>query len=148
MNDPAARGHPLGVAIGNDPLVPHAVAVFHVAAEYIGNGLDAAVWMPWKTRKIMIRVVVSEIIKQQEGIEQSDLVVPEHPSEVHAGAFHCGFAFENPFYCSCLFHYRLLLTLLYVIPAPALIVLGQAAAGIQFLVSGFRVKPGMTAKTK
>ena len=38
-----ARGHPLGVTLGDDPAAPRAVAVLDLAVDHVGAGLEAAV---------------------------------------------------------------------------------------------------------
>jgi len=48
VDDAAAGGHPLNVARGDDPFVPHAVAVFHPAMDNVGDRLNAPVRVPGK----------------------------------------------------------------------------------------------------
>jgi hypothetical protein len=45
--------------------------------QHIGDGLDAAVWMPWKPRAIILRTIVAEVVEQQEWIELAGITEAE-----------------------------------------------------------------------
>ena len=85
VDDAAAGGHPLHVAGGDDAAVAQAVAVLDVAAQHVGDGLDAAVRMPGEALQVLVRLVRAEVVEQQERIEQLRLAEAEGPVEVHAG---------------------------------------------------------------
>ena len=80
MDDSASGSHPLHVTRGNGPVVPHAVAVFHGSGEHIGDGLDAAVGMPWETCQIIFRYVIAEVIQQKKWIEVGGVAETEGAS--------------------------------------------------------------------
>jgi hypothetical protein len=75
VQNAAARSHPLYVAGCHLAPVAETVAVLHRASEHVGDGLDAAVRMPGKASKIVLRVIVAKIVQEQEGIEV--LCLPE-----------------------------------------------------------------------
>jgi hypothetical protein len=54
--------------------VAEAVAMFDGAGQHIGDGLDAAVRMPGKPLEVLLRLVVAEIVKQQERIGERRIV--------------------------------------------------------------------------
>ena len=49
--------------------VAEAVAVLDRAGEHVSDGFDAAMRMPGEAGEIVLRVVVAEIVEQQERIE-------------------------------------------------------------------------------
>jgi hypothetical protein len=69
VQNAAAGRHPLHVAGGHAALVAQAVAVRHFAGKHIGDGLDAAVRMPGKSGHVIRRILIAEIVQQQERIE-------------------------------------------------------------------------------
>ena len=87
VDDAAARGHPLDVARGDDALVPHAVPVLHVPLENVGDRLDPPMRVPGESWQVFRWVVRAEIVEQQEGVEEGDLLVAEGPFEVDARPF-------------------------------------------------------------
>ena len=50
-----------------------------------------AMRMPRKAGEVVVRVVVAEIVEQQERIELGRVAEPEGAPQLHAGAFDCGF---------------------------------------------------------
>ena len=77
MHDAAAGGHPLDVARAKTALVAEAVAVIDGARQDIGDRLDAAMRMPRESGEIVGRIVVAEIIEEQERIEVGGIAEPE-----------------------------------------------------------------------
>jgi hypothetical protein len=77
VQDAAAGGHPLYVPRGHLPLVAQAVAVLDGTSEHVGNRLDAAVGVPRESGQVVGRIVVPEIIQQQERIEVLGLAEAE-----------------------------------------------------------------------
>src|SRR5690349_5883671 len=69
MDDASAGRHPLDVASGDDAVIPHAVAVLDVSGEDVGNRLDAAVRMPWKTGQVIFRNVIAKVIQEEERVK-------------------------------------------------------------------------------
>ena len=86
MEDAAAGGHPLHVARSHAAAIPEAVAMLDRARQNVRNGLDAAMRVPGEPGQVVVRVVVSEIIEQQEGIEFSGVPEPERTAELDARA--------------------------------------------------------------
>jgi hypothetical protein len=83
MDDAASRGHPLHVARADNPAVPDAVSVLHVALKDIGNRFDTPMGMPGKTLEVMGGIVGSEIVEKKERVKLRYVVVPEDPLKVH-----------------------------------------------------------------
>ena len=94
VQDAAAGRHPLHVAGGHFALVAQAVAVLDRAGQHVGDGLDPAVRMPGKSRQVIFRIVVAEIIQQQERIEILGLAETEGALQLYAGAFDASASFE------------------------------------------------------
>ena len=69
VEDSAAGGHPLHVAGGHFALVAETVAVLDRASEYVGDRLDPAVRMPGKSRQVIFRILIAEVVQQQKRIE-------------------------------------------------------------------------------
>ena len=95
MNDAASRGHPLHVAGGNGTVIAHAVAVFDRSRENIRDRLDPPMRMPGKSRQIVFRDVVAEVVEQQERIELIRMAEAERTAEVHSCAFERGLGFDQ-----------------------------------------------------
>src|SRR5579863_2876630 len=95
MNDAAARGHPLHIARGNRALVAHAVAMFDSPGKNIGDSLDPAMRVPRKSRKVIFRHVVAEIVEQKKWIEVLGISKTEGAAQMHTGTFERGFRFDE-----------------------------------------------------
>src|SRR6202030_517959 len=100
VNNSAARGHPLHVPWGNRAVIPQAVFMLHGSGKHIGDRLDAAVRMPRKTRQIILRHVVPEIVQQQERIKLGSIPKAEGPAQMHARPFAGRLRFDEPLYGS------------------------------------------------
>src|SRR5262249_31399419 len=87
MEDAAASGHPLHVTHRHPALVAQAIAVLHRAGEHVRDRLDATVRMPREAGEVIARVLVPEIVEQQEGIEVLGLAEPKGALKLHARAF-------------------------------------------------------------
>ena len=64
-------------------------------------------WMPRKTLEILFRVIRSEIIEQQERVEQFHFIESERALKMYASAFKCSLALEYFLYFSILSHFDL-----------------------------------------
>ncbi len=102
MNDATPSRHPLHIAGRNNSLVPHTVPVLDITPEHIRNRLDPAMRVPWEPFEVFARVVIAEIIEQQEGVKHRDLAVPEDPPEMYARALKRRFALKDLSYLSVL----------------------------------------------
>ena len=63
------RGHPLHIAGGHFAPVAQAVSMLDGAGEDVGDRLDSAVRMPWKSLQVVCRILIAEVVQQQERIE-------------------------------------------------------------------------------
>ena len=90
VHDAGAGRHPLDIAGAEHALIAEAVAVIDFAGENISDGLDAAMRMPRKTGRILIRIVVTEIVEQQERVEFLGVAETEGAAQMHACAFESG----------------------------------------------------------
>ena len=95
VDDAAAGGHPLDVAGVDGAVVAHAVAVFDVAGEDVGDGFDAAMGVPGEAGEVVVGDVVAEVVEEEEGVEVGGVAEAEGAAEVDAGAFEGGFGFDE-----------------------------------------------------
>ncbi len=100
MQNAAAGGHPLHIACGHAALVAERIAVRHFAGENISDGLDAAVRMPGEAGEIVGRILVAEIIEQEERVEFVRFAEAEGALQLDAGTFDGGLGLIDFFYCS------------------------------------------------
>ena len=77
MDDSLPRRHPLDVAGRDGATVSQAVAVLHLSRQDVGDGLDAAVGMPGEAGQVVLRVVVAEVVQEEEGVEVGCIAKPE-----------------------------------------------------------------------
>ena len=68
-------------------VIAHAVAVVDRSGKNVGDGLDAAVRMPWEACEIILGNVVAKVVEQQERIEVGGVAEAERAAQVNAGAF-------------------------------------------------------------
>src|SRR6476469_4660662 len=97
MHDAAAGRHPLHIARPHRATVAEAVAVVDRSGEHIGDGLDAAVWMPRETGAVIVGAIIAEIVEQQERIELAGVAETEGTPQLDAGAFHGGLGLDDTF---------------------------------------------------
>src|SRR5215831_15451852 len=95
MENSAPRGHPLHVASAELAPVSQTVAVIDAARQHIGYRLDAAVGMPGKSRAIVFRTIVAEVVEQKEWIELARIPEAEGAPQPHARAFNGGFGLDD-----------------------------------------------------
>ena len=89
MNYTTPCSHPLHITCTNYTGVAHAVAMFNNAFQYVGNGFYATVRVPWKTRKLFLRVGCVKIVQHKERIEERYLMVTKGSLEVHTSSLDC-----------------------------------------------------------
>jgi hypothetical protein len=87
MEDAAAGGHPLHVSRAERPAIAEAVTVIDIAAEHVRNGFYSSMRVPRESGEVVARVVVAEIVEEQERIELRRISEAKSTPEVHAGAF-------------------------------------------------------------
>jgi hypothetical protein len=95
VQDAAAGGHPLDVAVAQPAAIAKAVAVLDGTGEDVGDRLDTAVRMPRKTGQVIPRIVVAEIVEQQEWIEFRRVAKAEPALQPDAGAFERRFRMDD-----------------------------------------------------
>src|SRR5205807_5352193 len=59
------------------------------------DGLDAAVGMPGKSRAIVFRTIVAEVVEQEEWIELAGIPEAEGATQLHARTFDCRFGLND-----------------------------------------------------
>jgi hypothetical protein len=94
VNDASARRHPLDIARPNSAAVSQTIRMFNGAGQDVRDGLDTPVRVPGKAGEVVIRYVVSEVIKQQERVELGRVAEPESTPQTHSGAFQRGLGFN------------------------------------------------------
>src|SRR5215467_2297596 len=87
VKNSAACSHPLHIAGGHLAFVAQAIAMLDRSGEHIGDGLDASVRMPGKSRKIVGWVIVPEIVQQKKRIEFLGFAEAEGTLEFHSCTF-------------------------------------------------------------
>ena len=88
VEDAAPGGHPLYVARAERTAIAEAVAMFNGAGQHVGDGLDPPMRMPGKTGQVVARVLVPEVIEEQERIELGGIAKTKSAVQLHAGTFH------------------------------------------------------------
>jgi hypothetical protein len=97
MHDATARGHPLNVAGAECAAIAKAVAVLNAAGKNVSDGLDAAVRVPRKTGAIILRLVVAEIVEEEERIGLLRIAKSEGTAQLYASAFDGGLRLHDAF---------------------------------------------------
>ena len=69
MDYTAPRSHPLHISRRNDSPIPHAVAMFNLPVQHIGDGFDPPVGVPGKSLLVVLRPPRAEIIEEEEGVD-------------------------------------------------------------------------------
>jgi hypothetical protein len=87
VQDAASRRHPLDVAGTERAPVAQTIPVLDRAVEHISYRLDAAMRMPRKTGKVVLRAVVPKIVEEKERVEGLGLAEPEGAMELDSGSF-------------------------------------------------------------
>ena len=86
MDDAAAGGHPLHVAVAQLAAVAEVVLVLHVAFEHVGHGLEAAVRMRREAGDVVVGIVRRELVEHQERVEAGRVALAEAAAQAHARA--------------------------------------------------------------
>ena len=108
MDDAAAGGHPLHIAWGDYARVAEAVAVLDRAAQHIGDGLHPAVRMPGEPLHILVGIIGTEIVEEQERIILLRGTEADRTMEMDACPFDGGATLEHLAYTSGFWHAFLL----------------------------------------
>src|SRR5262249_31642690 len=95
VENSAPGRHPLHVASAELAPVSQTVAVIDASRQHIGDRLDAAVRMPGKSRAIVFRTIVAEVVEQEEWIEFACIPEAEGATQLHARAFNRGLGLDD-----------------------------------------------------
>jgi hypothetical protein len=87
MHDAGASRHPLHIARAQQSLIAEAVPMRHRACQYIGDGFNAPMRMPWKAFDIIFRTIIAKVIHHQKRIGQGRVPEAENAVQIHTGAF-------------------------------------------------------------
>src|SRR5262249_46727796 len=91
VDDSAAGGHPLNISGADDAAVADAVAMLYGSGQDICDGLDSAMGMPGKSRQVVVRHIIAEVVEQEERVKFLGIAETESTTQVYARAFECGF---------------------------------------------------------
>jgi hypothetical protein len=72
--------------------------MFHCPLKQISNSFDAAVGMPGKAGKIIVRVSRVEVVKEQEWVQIRNLMVSESTLKMDAGSLDSRLTFPRFIY--------------------------------------------------
>ena len=95
MHDTAPGGHPLDTASLDDAGMTLIVLVAHASGEQIGDSLEAAVGMIGKAGDVIARLVGSELVEQQKGIQHVQFGRADYPRQRDAGPIGGGHTLER-----------------------------------------------------
>src|SRR5260370_39720327 len=90
MADSAPGGHPVHVAGSHSALVAETIAVLHRTGEHVGDRFNPAVWVPGESCNVIFRILIAEIIQQQERIEILGFAEAEGALQFYTGALDGG----------------------------------------------------------
>jgi hypothetical protein len=82
VENAAAGGHPLHIAVVDDATTSLGVLVLHGAVHHVGDGLDAPVGVPWETCHEVVWIVAPELVQQHEGVHVVQLGLGDDAVEV------------------------------------------------------------------
>jgi signal transduction histidine kinase/CheY-like chemotaxis protein len=82
VQDPAARGHPLGVAVGDQAAAAVGVLVAEHAVDDVRDGLEPAVRVPRRALGLTRRVLdLAHLVHVDEGVQLSQVHAGERPAD-------------------------------------------------------------------
>jgi len=99
VENAASRCHPLHVASGHFSFIAQAVTVLDLAGQDVGDGFDAAMWMPGKSGRVIVGVIVTEIVQQEKWIEFPGFAEAKGALQLDARAFDSRLRFDNLLHC-------------------------------------------------
>src|SRR3981189_1045647 len=97
MKNAAARSHPLHIASRHLSFITETVTVLDRTGEYIGDGLDPTMRMPGKSGKVVRRILIAEVVQQQERIEILGFAETEGTLQLDTSTLECGLCLNNLF---------------------------------------------------
>jgi hypothetical protein len=100
VENASAGGHPLHIAGSEYAPVAEAILVLDRSGEHVGDSLDATVGMPWKSRTVVIGMVVAKVIEKQERIEGGGITEAESAPQLDPRPLNCGLGLNDGLYRS------------------------------------------------
>jgi hypothetical protein len=97
MENATTGSHPLHIASGHFAFVAQTVGVLDRTGEHIRDRLDPAMWMPGESRQVIFRILIAEVVQQQEGIEFLRFTEAESALQFHARALDRGLRLNDLF---------------------------------------------------
>jgi hypothetical protein len=95
MENSTSRRHPLNIARSKLAAVPQAIAMLDRSGEDVGDGFDAAMWMPGKAGKVVFGTIVPKVIQQEERIEVSGFAEAEGAVQLDSRPFSRGLGLSD-----------------------------------------------------
>src|SRR2546427_5414127 len=95
VDDPTPRRHPLHVARCDRATVARAVTMLNGSSQNVSDGLNPAVWMPRKSRQIILRNIIAEIVEQEKRIKVLGGSKTECAPQMHPSAFQGRLGFDK-----------------------------------------------------
>ena len=92
VQNAAASGHPLAIAIAYNTLVAKTVLVLNGPLHKIGEGFNATVRMRGKALGVVIGILRIKGIKHKKGVKSLDRGRTQHAHKAHASAVNCRLA--------------------------------------------------------
>jgi hypothetical protein len=88
VQDASAGGHPLRVAVGDHPAPTVGIGVLEDAVDHVGDGLEAAVWMPRGALRLARRVFdLAHLVEVDEWVEVGQIDAGERATDREALPF-------------------------------------------------------------
>src|SRR5262249_4080177 len=95
----AASGrHPLHVSSPEAALITQAVTVIDRAGQHIRDCLYASMGVPWKSRAVLVRTIIAEVVEQQERVKFLGSPESKGAVELHPGSLDGRFRLDDPFH--------------------------------------------------
>src|SRR5690349_13146820 len=95
VQNAASSSHPLHVAGTHLSAVAEAVTVLHRSGQHVRDRLDPAMRMPWESLNVVRRILVPEIVEQEERIKLLRLPEAERTLQFDACTFQRRFGLNH-----------------------------------------------------
>ena len=70
------------------------------AGKHVSDGLDPTMRMPWKSRNVIFRILIAEVVQKQKRIELFGFAETEGALQLNARALDRRLCFNNLFHCA------------------------------------------------
>ena len=71
--------------------------MFDGPGKNIGNGLNAAMWVPGKSREVVLWNVIAKVVEQEERIEVVGVAETKGAAQMHSRSLERGLGFDETF---------------------------------------------------